>query len=484
LSGADTDADASTPPRAIPPARIPRAQPETFEPSPWRPEPVVDLSGAIRSPRATVPALSGSRAGSRAGAAPEGGLAAERMGRALADGRAAAPRPTVTDDSLRSRYGGAMATGTRSAAEGGTARGGLAEGRGSLSRSASARETAARSAEPARSTPPTRATRAARTEAARRGDGSTRTGSGREGRRGGRGDAAGAGVAAGTTVATGVALGTTVGVYAGWDGSCDPDSSCWSQCDPYWNTCWSGSWWWSACWGWPYWSCWWSYPGYCYPWIGWGWGWGWGSYYGGYWGWPVENTTIIYEQPAEQVVVEEVPAAEAAPAGAEPSVAPEIKDALRQAADEWLVQGDMAFREGRYSDAVRHYARAVEYEPARGSMWLILSDALFATGDYHYAAYALRRALELEPKLLEPVVDKHEWYGNPADFDRHIDYAEAYLRDHVLDEDARLILAANQLFARQAPKAVELLQSAFGATLRETDAGRLVLERALGSEPR
>ena len=103
---------------------------------------------------------------------------------------------------------------------------------------------------------------------------------------------------------------------------------------------------------------------------------------------------------------------------------------------------------------------------------------MFATGDYHYCAFALRRALELEPSLLDNVIDKHPFYGVPTEYDKQIELAERYLDEHVLDDDARLVLAANYLFAKRPAQCVDLLTSSFSKSVRETGAGKLILARA------
>jgi tetratricopeptide (TPR) repeat protein len=199
---------------------------------------------------------------------------------------------------------------------------------------------------------------------------------------------------------------------------------------------------------------------------------------------PAEPTVIYVEQqpsepyPAVQQGEGQLQPVPEGSAGAAPSAAPEVKQSLKAAAQEYLTKGDAAFREGRYADAVHHYARAAELFPEDGSIYLILSDALFATGDYHYAAFTLRRALEIQPTLIAPVIDKHVFYGDPADFDKQLGWAEAYLNDHFLDEDIRLLLAANYLFSSRPAQAVDMLETSFSTAVRESPAGKLILERA------
>jgi tetratricopeptide (TPR) repeat protein len=158
--------------------------------------------------------------------------------------------------------------------------------------------------------------------------------------------------------------------------------------------------------------------------------------------------------------------------------------AMQRIVSEYLTLGDRAFHEGRFSDAVYAYAKAVEAAPNDAVAHLILSDALFATGDYHYCAYALRKAIELDPHIIDGTVDKHAFYNDPNEFDRQLGLLESYLRDHFVDDDARLVLAANYLFANRPSQAADLLESAFSLAVRETLAGQSLLKRArVASQP-
>lgn len=316
---------------------------------------------------------------------------------------------------------------------------------------------------------------------------------------------------AATDIATRTAVGVGVGIGTGFNStSCfwDPFYSN-PGCGPVWNWwCSPGwSWWWSTC---------------CSPWWGYGWGfgycsdsfgfwysgrpsYGYGYYPGAYYApYPAYYSTVIYDSydppPAEEVslvepsyVDPELPVAqgEGSIQVAGHEVSGENRPRLGSAL-QFLNLGDQAFWEGRYSEAVHYYAKAVELEPEKGVLHLILSDALFATGDYHYAAYALRRALELDPTVTDEVVDKHKFYADPDEFDRQIQILESYLGDHFLDDDARLLLSANYLFGGQPAQAADLLQSPFSVAIRESGAGKILLDRArslrrgneAGSSPR
>jgi tetratricopeptide (TPR) repeat protein len=127
---------------------------------------------------------------------------------------------------------------------------------------------------------------------------------------------------------------------------------------------------------------------------------------------------------------------------------------------------------------VRYYAKAIEYAPNDPVLYLVLSDALFATGDYHYAAYALRRALDIDPAAARFVIDKRAFYGNSDDFARQLETLERYLQDHYLDDDARLVLAANYLFGARPADCAKLLEDPLSQSVRDSGAGRLLLEAA------
>jgi tetratricopeptide (TPR) repeat protein len=313
-------------------------------------------------------------------------------------------------------------------------------------------------------------------------------------------------VSTATDIATRTAVGVGVGFGCGWSsGDCFWDPSDNGHCGPLWD------WWCSPGWAWWWSSC-------ASPWWGYGWGFGYWSDNCGFWygGWPgyyasypvayyapypAYYSAVIYDSydqaPSETVYVSE-PAesySDQPVAEGEGSIrvagdrAADGRGPIQSTSSHFLNLGDQAFRESRYSDAVHYYAKAVDLEPGLGVLHLILSDALFATGDYHYAAYALRRALELDPTLVDSIVDKHAFYSEPSDFDRQLELLERYLGDHFLDDDARLLLAANYLFGGKPAQAMDLLQSPFSVAIRESGAGRLLLDRAqrlretTGSQP-
>jgi tetratricopeptide (TPR) repeat protein len=296
-----------------------------------------------------------------------------------------------------------------------------------------------------------------------------------------------------SVAASAVRAGSTGSVVGGHGGGYGYQSGCYDYC------CWGG-WGNSGCW----------YGGWLWGWSSYCWG-SWWNYYwysGGYW-WPgscpsfywygpfypfytsiiyqtverdpAADVVYVYEEPQEEVYAE-APVAQGEVVVAEDwaggTPVPAADGNLNRAADHYLILGDQAFKESRFGDAVHFYAKAVEFSPQDGILYLILADALFATGDYHYSAYALRRAFELDSKLATSVVDKHGFYSDPAEFDRQIAVLELYIQDHFLDDDARLVLAANYLFGGRPADAVDLLQNAFSREVTTEPAGAALLEAA------
>jgi len=242
--------------------------------------------------------------------------------------------------------------------------------------------------------------------------------------------------------------------------------------------------------------------------VGFNWSWSWGYSPSCYWPlyttwyypwhyayryyYPAPAATVVYVEDSgpdviyvdgggrdEVIYVDDGPRAQVGEGRLVP--APDVLDpqpALTSASERYLTLGDRSFQEGRYQDAVQFYSRAIEFSPDVGVLYLILADALFATGDYHYAAYTIRRALELDPTLVDSVVDKHAFYGNPADFDEQLRILQNYLADHPVDDDARLVLATNLLFAGRPAQAASVLEGNPALARPAFRAGLIVLTRA------
>jgi len=118
-------------------------------------------------------------------------------------------------------------------------------------------------------------------------------------------------------------------------------------------------------------------------------------------------------------------------------------------AELFLRLGDLHFKEGDYAAAARYFERAIEALPDHPAPRFALADALFALGDWGYAAFQIRRGVELDPSWLDLRIDRRDFYGDPADFDRHMAALLAFLADHPYDAAAWLVLGYNQYFTAE-----------------------------------
>ncbi len=247
------------------------------------------------------------------------------------------------------------------------------------------------------------------------------------------------------------------------------------------------------------------YSNFYWNWNAWGCGYGWfwcpaqwvtscwwDSYWynGGYWNYgyrpsfyycgpfTAPNYTVIVQVNESPLVIEESAPAPQVQVAEAVAPAPIAAPAINRAAEYYLTLGDRAFRSGRYSDAVHHYGKAVEYSPGEGILYLILSDALFATGDYHYGAFTLRKAFELDPALVDLTVNKRDFYGLPADLDAQMTRARTFVLQNPDDDDALLMLIANEVFTGNPSGAINLLKQPASSRTAQGNAGILLQERA------
>ncbi|MBL9077890.1 MAG: tetratricopeptide repeat protein [Planctomycetes bacterium] len=186
-----------------------------------------------------------------------------------------------------------------------------------------------------------------------------------------------------------------------------------------------------------------------------------------YWWYPTTTYCPVYlTVPGSVVVVQE------APAPAEPAEPAAVDGGVIVAggparplapAERALPADDLAakyaelarfyFEAGRFADAAEAYGRARSYSPDDGALHFECADAAFANGDYHYAAFLIAEALRLDPKLAGATVDKREFYGDTALFDRQMEDLDRYLAGKPFDAAAHLVRGYNLRFTGDAAAA-------------------------------
>jgi tetratricopeptide (TPR) repeat protein len=100
-------------------------------------------------------------------------------------------------------------------------------------------------------------------------------------------------------------------------------------------------------------------------------------------------------------------------------------------------QGELDFKAGRYSAAVKNWQHALVDEPLNGGIVLMLSQALFQTGKFDEAAGAAQAALRMLPpdKWGVVVANYKELYGTIQDYTNQIKVLEK-ARDAKPDDPA------------------------------------------------
>jgi hypothetical protein len=152
---------------------------------------------------------------------------------------------------------------------------------------------------------------------------------------------------------------------------------------------------------------WWNYGnrfGYGYGGYGYGYG-GYGYGYGGY-GYAYQPNCLYYGygQPGAATVAVQ-----------DQNIPP--TDQLENSLD-YAGQGEVAFKAGKYQDAIQNWRHALVDDPRNGAIILLLGQALFAAGQYDEAAGATQAAMQLLPqdKWGTVVIHYKELYSNIQDY--------------------------------------------------------------------
>jgi len=158
---------------------------------------------------------------------------------------------------------------------------------------------------------------------------------------------------------------------------------------------------------------------------------------------PAEGQYQVPEQPLSESYAPPTESPGSAPAQPGQAQPPQTQPGLNQqqpqnvqtspeSARQFARQGEQAFKQRDYKEAVRLWRHALVDDPANGAVTLLLAQALFQTGSYEEAAGAVQRALLLLPKDQWGIVvaNYEELYTQTQD------YVDALrdLEQHVLDE--------------------------------------------------
>jgi tetratricopeptide (TPR) repeat protein len=118
-----------------------------------------------------------------------------------------------------------------------------------------------------------------------------------------------------------------------------------------------------------------------------------------------------------------------------------------------LDRGDDAFVRGDFPAAVEAYRAAAGRSANDPVAALALGHGLFACGEYAEAAAELRRGIRLYPGMVRVRMNRRDFYGEPAVFDRQVAALERHVAASPDDGAARFVLGYNYFFTQQYGKA-------------------------------
>ena len=126
----------------------------------------------------------------------------------------------------------------------------------------------------------------------------------------------------------------------------------------------------------------------------------------------------------------------------------------RRAYADAMSDGLLAFRNGDYSQAVRHFVRAAKTNQGAAASRIHAAHAMVAIGRYHEALPALRRAFQLQPKIAYLALDIRRDYGRKADLDAHVKELAGATREAQDDPALWLLLGYYQFYSGREAAAI------------------------------
>lgn len=148
-----------------------------------------------------------------------------------------------------------------------------------------------------------------------------------------------------------------------------------------------------------------------------------------------------------------------------------------------LADAARMFQEGRYEESRTLLVQAVLSDPENGFAELAYALGHFAVGEYDPAAEAVRRGAALVPDVIDLPIDVVRQYGQPKDFETHLQALQLYAAAHPEDQNAWFLLGyvmyssgKPQEAQRAFEKAVKLNPSDTYAAVFRDAAGRVKLK--------
>lgn len=155
-------------------------------------------------------------------------------------------------------------------------------------------------------------------------------------------------------------------------------------------------------------------------------------------------------------------------------VGTERQESLLKNAITAMDRGLVAFREGRYRDAVDAFRLASETNQGDPTAHIYAGHALFAVGRYHDGVKYIRRAMELQPRIAYLNYDLRGDYRDRREFDRQLADLRGALELSPRDSDRLFMLGYILYYSGQREEAYPILERLCRLNPEDTVSGRLM----------
>jgi tetratricopeptide (TPR) repeat protein len=154
---------------------------------------------------------------------------------------------------------------------------------------------------------------------------------------------------------------------------------------------------------------------------------------------------------------------------------PQTVTADTTSSDDYIVQGEQAFRAGQYEMAARHWQHAMVDNPNNGAVLALLAQALFQMGQWPSAAGTVQAAMQILPEREWGAVVKNytQLYGNVGDYTNQLKVLEKARDSNPEDPAVRFLLGHHFGFLGYPKQAVTELDKVLDLQPRDVAAYKL-----------
>jgi tetratricopeptide (TPR) repeat protein len=152
-----------------------------------------------------------------------------------------------------------------------------------------------------------------------------------------------------------------------------------------------------------------------------------------------------------------------------------LVDSQPPAAGDYATLGDLAFKQGRYDEAIQNWQHALVDDPQNAGLVMLMGQAFFAKGSYDEAAGAVQQGMQMLPQDKWGIVVQNygDLYGNTQAFTDQLRALEAAVKQQPDSPALRFLLGYQYAFIGYPPHAVRELDQALKLNPQDQIASQL-----------